>query len=122
VNTEGRAQMASRACFPPGDAREDWAIIRALSDRVGHTLPYDDMFALRQAMFEDAPALARIDRIGGAEDRFDASAVGESGAMDGAPFVSGVADYYLTNPIARASKTMAECSGVMRGTNKLAAE
>ncbi len=122
VNTEGRAQIASRACFPPGEAREDWAIIRALSDKVGTTLPYDDMFALRQAMFEDAPSLARIDQIGGAEDRFDATAVGEAGVLDAAPFVSGVADYYLTNPIARASKTMAECSAVMRGTNKLAAE
>ncbi|WP_425407927.1 NADH-quinone oxidoreductase subunit NuoG [Hyphococcus sp.] len=122
VNTEGRAQMSARACFPPGDAREDWAIIRALSDRVGHTLPYDDMFALRQAMFEDAPSLGRIDQIGGAEDRFDASAVGAAGEMDGAAFVSGVADYYLTNPIARASKTMSECSAVLRGTNKLAAE
>ncbi len=122
VNTEGRAQLAARACFPPGEAREDWAIIRALSDKVGKTLPYDDMLALRQAMFEDAPTLARIDQVGGAEDRFDAAAVGQAGALDAGPFVSGVADYYLTNPIARASKTMAECSAVMRGTNKLAAE
>lgn len=122
VNTEGRAQMASRACFPPGEAREDWAIIRALSDRAGHKLPYDDMFALRQAMFEDAPTLARIDQLAAAEGRFDAAAVGEAGAMDTAPFVSSVADYYLTNPIARASKTMAECSAVMRGANKMAAE
>ncbi|WDI31808.1 NADH-quinone oxidoreductase subunit NuoG [Hyphococcus flavus] len=122
VNTEGRAQMASRACFPPGDAREDWAIIRALSDRVSHTLPYDDMFALRQAMFEDAPSLARIDQTGEMEEQFDASAAGVAGAMDSAPFVSGIADYYLTNPIARASKTMAECSAIMRGTNKMAAE
>ncbi len=122
VNTEGRAQMAARACFPPGEAREDWAIIRALSDRIGKTLPYDDMFALRQAMFEDAPALARIDQIGGDEERFDVSAVGAAGAMEPAPFISSVADYYLTNPIARASRTMAECSAVMTGAAKLAAE
>jgi NADH-quinone oxidoreductase subunit G len=122
VNTEGRAQIANRASFPPGDAREDWAIIRALSDRVGKTLPYDDMFALRQAMIADAPSLGRIDQIGGAEDRFDATAVGASGFLDPAPFVSPVTDYYLTNPIARASKTMAECSAVMRGANKIAAE
>jgi NADH-quinone oxidoreductase subunit G len=122
VNTEGRAQIANRASFPPGEAREDWAIIRALSDRVGETLPYDDMFALRQAMIADAPSLGRIDHIGGAEDRFDANAVGASGSLGSGPFVSPVTDYYLTNPIARASKTMAECSAVMRGANKVAAE
>ena len=122
VNTEGRAQMASRACFPPGDAREDWAIIRALSGRIGKTLPYDDMFALRQAMIADAPSLGRIDQIGNAEERFDANAAGAAGSLGSAPFVSAVADYYLTNPIARASKTMAECSAVMRGAAKVAAE
>ena len=122
VNTEGRAQMAQRAAFPPGEAREDWAIIRALSDRIGKTLPYDDLFALRQAMFEDAPTLAQIDQLGSYETRFDVSAVGASGEIGSAVFVSPVADYYLTNPIARASKTMAECSAMMRGAHKAAAE
>ena len=122
VNTEGRAQMANRASFPPGEAREDWAIIRALSDRIGKTLPYDDMFALRQAMLADAPSLGRIDQIGDAENRFDANSVGAAGSLGSAPFVSPVSDYYLTNPITRASKTMAECSAVMRGANKVAAE
>ncbi|MEZ5891786.1 MAG: NADH-quinone oxidoreductase subunit NuoG [Parvularculaceae bacterium] len=122
VNTEGRAQMANRAAFPPGDAREDWAIIRALSGRMNKTLPYDDMFALRQAMFADAPALARIDQQPQAAERFDANAVGAAGNAGSSPFVSPVADYYLTNPIARASKTMAECAAVMRGGAKAAAE
>ncbi|MEO1136297.1 MAG: NADH-quinone oxidoreductase subunit NuoG [Pseudomonadota bacterium] len=122
VNTEGRAQMANRASFPPGEAREDWAILRALSDRIGKTLPYDDLFALRQAMIADAPTLGRIDQIGGAEERFDIGAVGAAGSIDAAPFVSPVADYYLTNAIARASKTMAECSAAMSGANKVAAE
>ncbi|MAW80477.1 MAG: NADH-quinone oxidoreductase subunit G [Parvularcula sp.] len=122
VNTEGRAQLANRAAFPPGDAREDWAIIRALSDRIGKTLPYDDVFALRQAMIADAPSLGRIDQIGNLEERFDASACGVAGEMDGAPFVSAVRDYYLTNPIARASKTMSECSAVMSGAKHQAAE
>ena len=122
VNTEGRAQMASRASFPPGEAREDWAIIRALSDRIGKTLPYDDMFALRQAMFADAPHLAHIDAIGGDDAAFDIAALGVPGTIGTAPFASPVADYYLTNPIARASKTMAECSAIMRDTTKQAAE
>jgi NADH-quinone oxidoreductase subunit G len=122
VNTEGRAQMAYRAAFPPGDAREDWAIIRALSERLGKTLPYDDLFALRQAMIEDAPSLGRIDRTGGDETRFDLSGVGAAGSVDSAPFVSPIADYYLTNSVARASKTMAECSAVMSGAHKRAAE
>ncbi|MFC2953814.1 NADH-quinone oxidoreductase subunit NuoG [Marinicaulis aureus] len=122
VNTEGRAQLANRASFPPGEAREDWAILRALSDRIGKTLPYDDLFALRQAMIADAPSLGRIDQIGEDNERFDANAVGEAGSLGAAPFVSSVADYYLTNPIARASKTMAECSAVMSGAKRQAAE
>ena len=63
VNTEGRVQMANRAAFPPGDAREDWAILRALSDALGHKLPYDSLGALRQAMFAAHPHLMRIDQI-----------------------------------------------------------
>ena len=114
--------MAQRAAFPPGEAREDWAIIRALSDRIGKMLPYDDLFALRQAMFEAAPSLAQIDQLGTYETRFDVSAVGAAGNIDNAAFISPVADYYLTNPIARASKTMAECSAMMRGAHKAAAE
>ncbi len=122
VNLEGRAQMASRASFPPGDAREDWAILRALSDRIGRTLPYDDLFALRQAMIEDAPNLGRIDAIGEGDAPFDLSVIGETGAVSDAPFRSPIRDYYLTNPVARASKTMAECSAMMGGAQKIAAE
>ena len=63
VNTEGRVQMANRAAFPPGEAREDWAIIRALSDVLGKKLPYDSLAALRQAIFKAAPHLMRVDQI-----------------------------------------------------------
>ena len=63
VNTEGRAQIASRAAFPPGEAREDWAIVRALSDVLGKKLPYDSLQALRQALFKAVPHLMRIDQI-----------------------------------------------------------
>ncbi|MFQ5563740.1 MAG: NADH-quinone oxidoreductase subunit NuoG [Parvularculaceae bacterium] len=124
VNTEGRVQMAARAHFPPGDAREDWAILRALSERVGKALPYDDLFALRQAMIEDAPVLARIDHAPGAETAaaFDLSKVGVSGALSDAPFGSPIKDFYLSNPVARASKTMAECSAAMAGAHRVAAE
>ncbi|MEL6366217.1 MAG: NADH-quinone oxidoreductase subunit NuoG [Pseudomonadota bacterium] len=109
VNTEGRVQMANRAYHPFGEAREDWAILRALSARIGKQLPYDDLFALRQAMIEDAPSLGRIDAV----DRgaaLDLSAVGDAGVVSDAPFASPITDYYLTNPVARASATMAECS------------
>ncbi len=122
ANMEGRAQIALRAHFPYGDAREDWAILRALSDRLGKTLPYDDLLALRQAMIADAPALGRIDQGPTGDAPLDLSKVGAKGALSEAPFRSPVRDFYLTNPIARASKTMAECSAAMSGVSKLAAE
>ncbi|GJL95978.1 MAG: NADH-quinone oxidoreductase [Hyphococcus sp.] len=122
VNTEGRAQLANRAAFPPGEAREDWSIIRALSDRLGKALPYDDLFALRQAMMEAVPSLGQLDQIGGDQSPFDLTSIGTAGSLLGEPFRSAVADYYLTNPIARASATMAECSSAMSGANKIAAE
>ena len=124
VNTEGRAQQAMRAAFPPGDAREDWAILRALSDRLGRTLPYDDLASLRQAMIEDAPSLGRLGEAGPADGDtpLDLSALGAAGFVAKEPLRSPIRDYYLTNPIARASNTMAECSAVLNGTAKVAAE
>jgi NADH-quinone oxidoreductase subunit G len=122
VNTEGRAQMANRAAFPPGDAREDWAIIRALSDVLGKKLPYDSLQQLRQAMFKVAPHLVRIDQI----EAGDASAIktlaSRSGSIEKATFKSPVDDFYLTNPIARASAVMAECSRLASGQMLTAAE
>ncbi|HEY5216126.1 MAG TPA: NADH-quinone oxidoreductase subunit NuoG, partial [Pseudolabrys sp.] len=122
VNTEGRVQMAARAAFPPGDAREDWAILRALSDTVGHKLPYDSLSALRQALFAAHPHLMRIDQIAPA----DAAAIGKLAKLGGTPdkaqLASSVADFYFTNPIARASATMAECSALANAAAKTAAE
>jgi NADH-quinone oxidoreductase subunit G len=122
VNTEGRVQMANRAAFPPGDAREDWAIIRALSDVLGNKLSYDSLSALRQAMFKAKPHLMRIDRI----ETGDAAAVktlaGKGGSVEKSPFKSPVEDFYLTNPIARASAVMAECSRLGSGQMLTAAE
>ena len=122
VNTEGRVQMANRAAFPPGDAREDWAILRALSDVLGHRLPYDSLSALRQAMFAAHPHLMRIDQIapGDAADIGKLAAIG--GTSDKAAFGAAVTDFYLTNPIARASATMAECSALANAAHKTAAE
>ncbi|MCA8890088.1 MAG: molybdopterin-dependent oxidoreductase, partial [Parvularculaceae bacterium] len=122
VNTEGRAQFAHRAHFPFGEAREDWAIIRAFSDYIGKTLPYDDIFSLRQAAITDAPSLARIGEGPTSETVFDLRSVGAPGAMNPAPFSSCIKDYYLTNAIARASRTMAECSAVASGAARIAAE
>jgi NADH-quinone oxidoreductase subunit G len=110
VNTEGRAQVAARAVFPPGDAKEDWAIIRALSALVGHKLPYDTLPALRAAMYKAAPALARLDAIEPADFKGVEALAARGGAVGSEPFGSVVADYYLTNPIARASAVMAELS------------
>lgn len=122
VNTEGRVQMANRAGFPPGDAREDWSIIRALSDRLGKKLDFDSLSGLRQALFKMHPHLMRIDQIaqGTADDIRKLTTDG--GAFDKTPFKSPVADFYLTNPIARASAIMAECSSLASGHMPQAAE
>jgi NADH-quinone oxidoreductase subunit G len=112
VNTEGRVQIPARASFPPGDAREDWAILRALSDVLGHRLPYDSLPALRRALFKAHPHLARIDQITpGARSQVVALA-GRGGAPDRTPFSPAIDDFYFTNPIARASAIMAECSAI----------
>jgi NADH-quinone oxidoreductase subunit G len=121
VNTEGRVQMAARASVPPGDAREDWAILRALSDVLGSRLPYDSLAQLRTAMFKAHPHLQRVDRIepGNAADVEKLAGLG--GSPEKAPFVSAIEDFYLTNAIARASAVMAECSVIAEGHTALSA-
>jgi len=122
VNTEGRVQMANRAGFPPGDAREDWAILRALSAVLGHTLPYDSLPQLRQALFAAHPHFMRLDQIA-AGDAADIDKLAKlGGSADKAPLRSSVTDFYLTNPIARASATMAECAALANAATKTAAE
>ncbi|HZT25122.1 MAG TPA: NADH-quinone oxidoreductase subunit NuoG [Pseudolabrys sp.] len=122
VNTEGRVQLAERAGFPPGEAREDWAILRALSDVLGARLPYDSLAALRRAMVATHPHLARLGEItpGSVADVQNLAKLG--GAVDKAGFRSSVADFYLTNPIARASAVMAECSALASASARTAAE
>ena len=124
VNTEGRPQLAERAVFPKGDAREDWAIIRALSERLDAKLPYDTLDQLRDRLFADHPSFGQIDHApSGAA--LDLSAVGTKGDLTDAPFASPIRDFYFTNPIARASVTMAECSATAaaaRAGHPMAAE
>jgi NADH-quinone oxidoreductase subunit G len=122
VNTEGRVQLASRAAFPPGDAREDWAILRALSDMLGQKLPYDSLNALRQALFAAHPHMMRIGQIAAGEAAAVQKLASLGGSADKAPLLSSVEDFYLTNPIARASAVMAECSALAEGATKTAAE
>ena len=122
VNTEGRPQFTNRAVFPPGDAREDWSILRALSDPLGARLPYDSLSQLRATLTAAYPHLVRFDEI----ERADPAAiVGLStvvGTVDETPFKNAIGDFYLTNPIARASRTMAECSAQAEAHARQAAE
>jgi NADH-quinone oxidoreductase subunit G len=122
VNTEGRVQMANRAGFPLGQAREDWAIVRAMSEALGKKLPYDSLQALRQAIFKAAPHLMRIDAIEPGKASDINALAGGSGNIEKSPFKSSVEDFYLTNPIARASAVMAECSRLASGKMLDAAE
>ncbi|MCT7375798.1 NADH-quinone oxidoreductase subunit NuoG [Chelativorans salis] len=122
VNTEGRVQMTNRAGFAPGDAKEDWAILRALSDVLGHKLPFDSLAALRARLYEEHPHMAAIDGIEAGRPAEVAALAKLGGRRKKAPFASPVKDFYLTNPIARASAIMAECSALARGELKQAAE
>jgi NADH-quinone oxidoreductase subunit G len=115
VNTEGRVQLTARAVFPPGEAREDWKILRALSGVLGKTLPFDSLQQLRAKMFAAHPHLALLDQI----DPADMSAIerlaSHKAKIGKERFGGGMADFYLTNPIARASSIMASLSALHAG-------
>jgi NADH-quinone oxidoreductase subunit G len=119
VNTEGRAQMARLAVFPPGEAREDWKIIRALAETLGKTLPYDSLGQVRRRLAEAAPVFRAIDGVTPAEPVAFAAA----GSVSDVPFVMPIENYYMTDPISRVSPTMAKCaeefavSGLRTGTH-----
>ena len=119
VNTEGRPQLALRAGFAPGEAKENWAILRALSADVGATLPWDSLAALRTALVTAHPHLGRVDQVVANEG--PALPIKPLGKAD---FRNAVRDFYLTNPIARASSVMAELSAMAkaRAAQPLAAE
>jgi len=121
VNTEGRVQMAERAVFPKGEAKEDWAILRALSERVGATLPYDTLDQLRAVLMRDHPTFGRIDYLAPAGS-FDVAGLGAKGELGDTALRSIVVDPYLNNPVARASATMAELSALRVAPAAMAAE
>jgi len=106
VNTEGRPQLALQAAFPPGDAREDWKIIRAFSEEFGTPLPFDTIERLREKMIASAPHLATI----GVCDIAAPEAFGATGNMTNMPFMPLIENFYMTDPIGRASPTMAKCT------------
>ena len=111
VNTEGRVQRGRLAVFPPGQAKEDWAIVRALSAALGKPLPYDNLTQVRARMVEINPLFASVDAIQNAEWKD----FGKAGAIAAKPFVSIVRNYYMTDPISRASETMAACTAEILG-------
>jgi NADH-quinone oxidoreductase subunit G len=106
VSTEGRVQLAHRAVFPPGEAREDWKILRALSDAIGRPLPFNGLRELRRRMWNAHPVLAEADVV----RRAPWAAFGEAGPVEPGPFEYPIEDFYRTDPISRASETMARCS------------
>jgi len=119
VNTEGRPQLAQRASFAPGQAKENWAILRALSAEMGATLAFDSLAGLRRAMVDAVPHLAQVDQV--VENEWH---LPKAGKMAKGPLGHAVADFYLSNPIARASQLMAELSAgaAARRAAPLAAE
>jgi NADH-quinone oxidoreductase subunit G len=122
VNTEGRVQRGERAVYPKGEAKEDWAILRALSEHLSAKLPYDSLEELRDRLFRDHRSFGEIGYAPGARPAaLDLKAVGVAGDLDDAPLVSPIEAFHLTNPIARASRTMAECASLAAGL-KMAAQ
>jgi NADH-quinone oxidoreductase subunit G len=122
VNIEGRAQITNRAGFPPGEAREDWAILRALSDVLGVRLPYDTLGQVRRALYAAHPHLMAVGVVHPAGHDGVARLAAREGRAERTPLRNAIRDFYLTNPIARASKVLAECSAIASGALKQAAE
>jgi NADH-quinone oxidoreductase subunit G len=117
VNMEGRVQRTALAVFPPGDAKEDWKILRALSGYLGQPLGYDTLEALRTVLGTHHPHLLRLDAIRPVKWE----GFGSKGGVDAAPFVPVIENFYMTDPISRASKTMAECVRAQQPNKKEAA-
>ncbi|MES1152856.1 MAG: molybdopterin-dependent oxidoreductase, partial [Dongia sp.] len=119
MNTEGRAQLAQLAIFPPGEAKEDWAILRALSERLGKPLAYDNLDQLRARLYQANRRFQRLNAVEPAEWKdFGGKANLGGGAAQSQPFASPIANYYMTDPISRASITMAECTEAFVSTQK----
>ena len=110
VNTEGRVQRGFLAVYPPGDAREDWKILRAFSEMVGHKLPYDTIEALRSRLEQVNQTFSRVGFLPRFGCTDQSGPAGDPTALSDAPFEPMIANYYQTDPISRASPTMAACS------------
>ncbi|HWA45997.1 MAG TPA: NADH-quinone oxidoreductase subunit NuoG [Hypericibacter adhaerens] len=111
VNTEGRVQQGRLATFAPGDAREDWTILRALSERLGRKLPFDSLDQLRQQLLKQHPDLAALEE----KPKAAWGSFGRAGNLEAAPFRLPIDNFYMTDPISRSSATMAECSEMFLG-------
>jgi NADH-quinone oxidoreductase subunit G len=122
VNTEGRVQRAFRVVFPPGEAREDWAVLRALSGALGNPLPFDSLAALRRRLVDAHPHFAQLDEIAPGESAQVAALANHPAVAMKDAFVPAIQNFYFTNPIARASAVMAECSALAQGRLAQAAE
>ncbi|MDE8347955.1 MAG: NADH-quinone oxidoreductase subunit NuoG [Acidocella sp.] len=122
VNTEGRAQFGFMAVSPPGDAREDWRILRAISAYIGHALPYDDVSALRARLIQANPIFGEIGEVRRLAGLNHEAPVGDAAGIGSVPFSNAVHNYYQTDPISRASPTMAACVAAHYGTQAEAAE
>ena len=109
VNTEGRPQLALRAGFAPGEAKENWAILRALSAETGTTLPYDTLAALRRQLVAEVPHLGQVDQV----PKNSWMPLALSQLSDGV-LRNALGDFYMTNPLARASLVMAELSAAAK--------
>ena len=121
VNTEGRAQRSHRAVMPPGEAREDWRILRAFSEGVGRALPYDNTAAIRARLANASPVFASLGEAPEANDD-TAAPGGDAGSVSAAPFVLPLRNYYQADAISRASDVMAECARVYAQAPAMAAE
>ncbi|MBG0798551.1 NADH-quinone oxidoreductase subunit G [Methylocystis sp. L43] len=122
VNTEGRVQRAFRVVFPPGEAREDWAVLRALSGALGAPLPFDSLAALRRLLFETHPHFAELDEIAPGDHAQVVALANHPAVAMKDSFATAIQNFYFTNPIARASAVMAECSALAQGRLAQAAE
>jgi NADH-quinone oxidoreductase subunit G len=122
VNTEGRVQRAFRVVFPPGEAREDWAVLRALSGALGNPLPFDSLATLRRLLFEAHPHFAELDEIAPGESAQVVALANHPAVAMKDSFAPAIQNFYFTNPIARASAVMAECSALAQGRLAQAAE
>jgi NADH-quinone oxidoreductase subunit G len=121
VSTEGRVQRGRRAVFPPGEAREDWRILRAASELLGHALPYDDLAAIRARLVAVNPSFARLDETP-APAALAATPSGDAGKLGTAPFTLAITDYWQADVFGRASDVMAECARAHAPTPAMAAE